>query len=558
MLRSGVSLDDRYRLDERVATGGMGDVWRATDLTLGRTVAVKVLLPSLSADPGFGARFLAESRMLAAVRHPGVVQVYDRGECELPEGGRATYLVMEFVDGEPLSARISREERLPPAVAMRIVAEAAQALDAVHEGGIVHRDVKPSNLMLRPDGRVVLLDFGVARSAAVTSVTGTNAGVLGTALYMAPEQARRQPVTPATDVYALGAVAYHAIAGHPPFMGDNPVAVAMMHLDTPPPELPADVPPAVRAVVLRALEKEPADRYATGAALASAALSAVGAAPLDSTAELPDDPDATAPVGFAGNGRINGVGRAGVPVAPPPHSGRPVRCRPYTPAAVATGAGTRPSRECSSASRRWRLSRSWSSCRRAATRHRRAASTRPRRPPPPGPRTARRRRSSRIARATPVSRRRVMLLLPRVRPASRSRARRRRPRRPASRPRRTSRSPALAKVASPRSPPRTAHRRPTRRAHPGRRADVAARRDPATHAGVIASRASWPPRPSALSSAPTPPPLRRRLGRRAGGDACPIPSSARLWLPSPRSPCSASAPPCGGARRSSRQGCSTM
>ncbi|GAA4170629.1 serine/threonine protein kinase PknA [Phytohabitans flavus] len=317
MLRSGVSLDDRYRLDERVATGGMGDVWRATDLTLGRTVAVKVLLPSLSADPGFGARFLAESRMLAAVRHPGVVQVYDRGECELPEGGRATYLVMEFVDGEPLSARISREERLPPAVAMRIVAEAAQALDAVHEGGIVHRDVKPSNLMLRPDGRVVLLDFGVARSAAVTSVTGTNAGVLGTALYMAPEQARRQPVTPATDVYALGAVAYHAIAGHPPFMGDNPVAVAMMHLDTPPPELPADVPPAVRAVVLRALEKEPADRYATGAALASAALSAVGAAPLDSTAELPDDPDATAPVGFAGNGRINGVGRAGVPVAPP-------------------------------------------------------------------------------------------------------------------------------------------------------------------------------------------------------------------------------------------------
>ncbi|MGN9906858.1 protein kinase domain-containing protein [Phytohabitans sp. LJ34] len=306
MLRSGVSLDDRYRLEERVATGGMGDVWRATDLTLGRTVAVKVLLPSLSADAGFGARFLAESRMLAAVRHPGVVQVYDRGDCALPEGGRATYLVMEFVDGEPLSERLAREERLPAAETMRIVAEAARALDAVHAGGIIHRDVKPSNLLLRPDGSVVLLDFGVARSTAVTSVTGTNAAVLGTALYMAPEQARRQAVSPATDMYALGAVAYHALAGHPPFMGDNPVAVAMMHLDTAPPELPADVPPAVRAVVIRTLEKDPADRYQSGAALASAALSAVGAGPLASTAEMAavDDPDATAPLAAAEATRV--------------------------------------------------------------------------------------------------------------------------------------------------------------------------------------------------------------------------------------------------------------
>ncbi|BCB91604.1 putative serine/threonine-protein kinase PknA [Phytohabitans suffuscus] len=318
MLRSGVSLDDRYRLEERVATGGMGDVWRATDLALGRTVAVKVLLPGLSADPGFAARFLAESRMLAAVRHPGVVQVYDRGECDLPDGTRAAYLVMEFVDGEPLSARLAREGRLPAAEAMRIVAEAARALDAVHAGGIVHRDVKPSNLLLRPDGSVVLLDFGVARSAAVTSVTGTNAAVLGTALYMAPEQARREAVSPATDVYALGAVAYHALAGQPPFVGDNPVAVAMMHLDTPPPDLPADVPPAVRAVVLRSLEKDPADRYRTGASLASAALSAVGAGPLESTAEMAaDDLDATAPVPAGTGGRVDGAGRAAVPVTRP-------------------------------------------------------------------------------------------------------------------------------------------------------------------------------------------------------------------------------------------------
>ncbi|MDQ7911022.1 protein kinase [Phytohabitans sp. ZYX-F-186] len=333
MLRSGVSLDDRYRLEERVATGGMGDVWRATDLTLGRTVAVKVLLPSLSADPGFGARFLAESRMLAAVRHPGVVQVYDRGDCELPDGGRATYLVMEFVDGEPLSARLDREERLPAAEAMRIVAEAARALDAVHAGGIVHRDVKPSNLLLRPDGSVVLLDFGVARSTAVTSVTGTNAGVLGTALYMAPEQARRQSLSPATDVYALGAVAYHALAGHPPFMGDNPVAVAMMHLDTPPPDLPVDVPPAVRAVVLRALEKDPAERYRSGASLAAAALSAVGAGPLATTAEMAaGDPDETAPV------PVNGAGRAAIPVARPAGPGE---TGALPPARVAGGGSRR-------------------------------------------------------------------------------------------------------------------------------------------------------------------------------------------------------------------------
>jgi len=179
----------------------------------------------------------------------------------------------------------------------------------------VHRDVKPSNLLLRPNGSVVLLDFGVARSAAVTSVTGTNAGVLGTALYMAPEQARQQTLSPATDVYALGAVAYHALAGGPPFMGANPLAVAMMHLDTPPPELPSDVPAAVRAVVMRALEKEPADRYQSGASMAAAALSAVGAGPLASTAEMAaGDLEATAPIA---NGQINGAGRAAVPAAAP-------------------------------------------------------------------------------------------------------------------------------------------------------------------------------------------------------------------------------------------------
>ncbi|MEU8191951.1 serine/threonine-protein kinase, partial [Micromonospora carbonacea] len=270
MLSSGVVLSGRYRLDDRVATGGMGDVWRATDQVLGRRVAVKVLLPALVSDPDFIARFRAEARIMAALRHPGIVQVYDCGEDDLPSGGRADYLVMEFVEGEPLSRRIEAAGHLGVAETMSIVAQAAQALHAAHAGGIVHRDVKPSNLLVQEDGTVVLVDFGVARSTNVTSITSTNA-VPGTALYMAPEQAAGRPVSGATDIYALGAVAYCCLTGGPPFTGDNPLQVAVRHLDDEPPELPADIPGPVRDLVSRALAKDPAARYATGAAMAEAA-----------------------------------------------------------------------------------------------------------------------------------------------------------------------------------------------------------------------------------------------------------------------------------------------
>ncbi|GIJ76832.1 serine/threonine protein kinase [Micromonospora phaseoli] len=274
MLSSEVVLSGRYRLDERVATGGMGDVWRATDLILGRQVAVKVLLPSLVSDPDFIARFRAEARIMAALRHPGIVQVFDCGEDDLPGGGRADYLVMEFVTGQPLSKRIEAEGRLDVGVAMSVVAQAAQALHAAHLGGIVHRDVKPSNLLVQEDGTVVLVDFGVARSTNVTSITSTNA-VPGTALYMAPEQAAGRPVSGATDLYALGAVGYCCLTGGPPFTGDNPLQVAVRHLDDPPPELPSDIPEAVRVLIGRALEKDPADRFSSGAAMAEAARAAV-------------------------------------------------------------------------------------------------------------------------------------------------------------------------------------------------------------------------------------------------------------------------------------------
>ncbi|MET8283019.1 protein kinase [Micromonospora sp. NPDC005174] len=274
MLSSEVVLSGRYRLDERVATGGMGDVWRASDLVLGRQVAVKVLLPALVSDPDFIARFRAEARIMAALRHPGIVQVYDCGEDDLPDGGRADYLVMEFVEGEPLSKRIEAAGRLDVAETMSIVAQAAHALGAAHRGGIVHRDVKPSNLLVQEDGTVVLVDFGVARSTNVTSITSTNA-VPGTALYMAPEQAAGRPVSGATDIYALGAVAYCCLTGGPPFTGDNPLQVAVRHLDDEPPELPHEIPEAVRALVSRALAKDPLERFTSGSAMAEAARTAV-------------------------------------------------------------------------------------------------------------------------------------------------------------------------------------------------------------------------------------------------------------------------------------------
>ncbi|GAA3342849.1 hypothetical protein GCM10020358_39340 [Amorphoplanes nipponensis] len=276
MLSSGSLLDNRYRLDERIATGGMGDVWRGTDVVLGRTIAVKVLRTAMLTDPEFAARFYGEARMMAAFRHPGVVEVYDYSAGDANDEDNCAYLVMAYVDGEPLSARLKEQGRLGVAETMSIVAQAADALHAAHENGTVHRDVKPGNLIVKPNGTVILVDFGVARSAAVTSVTGLNA-IVGTALYMAPEQVAKGNVTPATDVYALGAVAYHCLAGHPPFDGDNALQVALRHLEDDPEPLPeTTVPPAVRELISRAMAKQPEDRFANAAEFAAAALAAAG------------------------------------------------------------------------------------------------------------------------------------------------------------------------------------------------------------------------------------------------------------------------------------------
>ncbi|WP_219601937.1 serine/threonine-protein kinase [Nonomuraea indica] len=265
MVAQGTTLAGRYRLDTRIGAGGMGEVWRGEDIVLARTVAVKVLLPGRMDDPGFVARFQAEARAMATINHAGVVDVYDYGV-----SGDTVYLVMKFVDGEPLDRLLGRLGRIPPKAAMELIAQAAAALQAVHEQGIVHRDVKPGNLMVQRDGTLVLTDFGIARSDLANRLTDAGM-VLGTAAYCAPEQAEGAPVTPAVDIYALGVVAYECLAGQRPFDGDSAVTIALKHIREAPPPLPADIPAPVRALVEQALSKDPARRFPTAKAMSDTA-----------------------------------------------------------------------------------------------------------------------------------------------------------------------------------------------------------------------------------------------------------------------------------------------
>ena len=247
-------LDDRYELIERIATGGMGEVWRGGDQILGRPVAIKMLAAMHAGDEQFRARFRAEARYASSLAHPGITRVFDYGE-HSPLGG--PYLVMELVDGQPLSEIIERYGRLDPYVVLDIVAQAARALDAAHRAGIVHRDIKPGNLLIMADGTTKITDFGIAK-ANVQDVNLTATGiVMGTALYVSPEQATGQPLTGSSDVYSLGVVAYECLAGDPPFVADQPLAIAIMHKHDPVPPLPNDVPRAGRRPGVRDAGEEP-------------------------------------------------------------------------------------------------------------------------------------------------------------------------------------------------------------------------------------------------------------------------------------------------------------
>ncbi|REJ08734.1 serine/threonine protein kinase [Microbacterium bovistercoris] len=261
----GVSFGGRYELQSRIAIGGMGEVWEATDHVIGRTVAIKILKDEYMGDPGFLERFRAEARHAALVNHEGIASVFDYGE----ENGSA-YLVMELVPGEALSTVLERDGALSADKTLDIVAQTASALQAAHAAGLVHRDIKPGNLLITPDGRVKITDFGIARIADQVPLTATGQ-VMGTVQYLSPEQASGHPASPATDIYSLGIVAYECLAGKRPFTGESQVAIAMAQINEQPPPLPATVPQPVQNLVMAMIAKKPADRPSSAATVARAA-----------------------------------------------------------------------------------------------------------------------------------------------------------------------------------------------------------------------------------------------------------------------------------------------
>jgi eukaryotic-like serine/threonine-protein kinase len=267
--RVGVTLSNRYRLQRHIATGGMGQVWEGLDTRLGRQVAIKVLKAEFSSDPEFIERFRAEARTVAMLNHPGIASVYDYGETELDGEGRTAYLVMEMINGEPLNTVLKRTGSLSLRHALDMLEQTGRALQVAHNAGLVHRDVKPGNILITPTGQVKLTDFGIAKAVDAAPVTQTGM-VMGTAQYIAPEQALGRDATAASDVYSLGVVGYESVSGRRPFTGDGALTVAMKHIKEQPAPLPSNVPPNVRELIEIALLKEPGQRYRTGGAFADA------------------------------------------------------------------------------------------------------------------------------------------------------------------------------------------------------------------------------------------------------------------------------------------------
>ena len=268
------TLAGRYRLDEVIGRGGMSTVYRGTDLALDRVVAVKVALdPLVEQSPIYLERFRREANAAAAIDHPGVVTVYDAGA-----DGPTRFIVMEFVHGRSLADILREQSPLEPAEAADIAAQAADALSAAHARGIVHRDIKPGNIMVTPDGAVKVLDFGIARAVDSGTLTQT-ATVLGTSAYMSPEQALGQPADARSDIYSLGCVLYEMLTGEPPFRAE--VAAAVMHQHVRVQPKPASernpaVPPALNALVMEMLAKAPGDRPQTAAEVRDRLRQAVG------------------------------------------------------------------------------------------------------------------------------------------------------------------------------------------------------------------------------------------------------------------------------------------
>ncbi len=316
-LTPGVMLSDRYRLTNRIAVGGMGEVWGADDLRLARGVAVKILKSELTSDPEFVDRFRAEARITASLNHSGIAAVYDYGEVASVAGGPrdTAFLVMELVIGEPLSAVLGRTPRLSVPRTLDVIEQSGRALQIAHGRALVHRDIKPGNILITPTGQVKITDFGIAKVAHQVPVT-RGGMVMGTAQYLSPEQAAGDESFPPSDVYSLGVVAYECLAGMRPFYGENPIAVAIAHVRDEPPPLPPDIPPPVAGLVMRMLAKDPARRFPDGATLARAVAAVRGGAPTSFPLPPVRPFPFQAPAGALAAGVAAGSG--GFPIGPPP------------------------------------------------------------------------------------------------------------------------------------------------------------------------------------------------------------------------------------------------
>jgi eukaryotic-like serine/threonine-protein kinase len=284
-------LNDRYELDELIASGGMGQVWRGRDTRLGRSVAVKLLRSEYTGDPTFLARFRAEAHHAAALSHPNIAAVYDYGEATDVDGEHLAYLVMELVQGEALSTRLEEDGPLTPEATLSVLRQTAAALAEAHHVGLVHRDVKPGNILVEPSGRVKITDFGIAWSAG--SVPLTEVGqVLGSPQYLPPELAVGDSPTPASDVYSLGLVGYECLTGQPAFDGENPVTIALKQVEEEPEPLPEDLPPGLRELVDVAVAKDPSERIPDGDAFVAAVDRVRAGRPVEGGHDHPSTTDA--------------------------------------------------------------------------------------------------------------------------------------------------------------------------------------------------------------------------------------------------------------------------
>jgi eukaryotic-like serine/threonine-protein kinase len=261
-------LGGRYELEGVVGRGGMAEVYRARDIRLDRVVAIKTLRADLARDQIFQARFRREAQSAASLNHPSIVAVYDTGE-DMATGVPVPYIVMEYVDGRTVRDLLQEGHRLLPERSLEIIDGVLRALDYSHQAGIVHRDIKPGNVMVTRNGDVKVMDFGIARAMSDAQATMTQtAQVIGTAQYLSPEQARGERVDSRSDLYSTGCLLYELLTGRPPFTGDSPVAIAYQHVrenPVPPSRVDPDVPPWADAIVLKAMAKSPADRYQTAA-----------------------------------------------------------------------------------------------------------------------------------------------------------------------------------------------------------------------------------------------------------------------------------------------------